>query len=246
MVGGVISYTNTQNEFYSPENLYTFAYQSDNCNKLGFSGSWNSIEAGFIAIPENKEYKLYNSFYNIGAGYCFYSNKIIDNAIGITANYSRLIQDSGLGFNGYRVLGNIGYILQIQKKFKIGLSLKDFNITNDNYSSILVSFCIGLGYKESFTNKVLKLLDLSTEISYVDWLSSTIGMNSIQTGFEASFLQTLSARLGFLFYFGNSLYDFPLGGGLSLFNHFDIDWYCVYGTIRISYCFGPYGRVLGV
>jgi hypothetical protein len=190
-----------------------------------------------ITITDN-EYTIHNSFYGFGAGYRFYSNKIIDNSIGISTNYSRVTEDSSLGFAETRVFANIGYILQIHDKFRIGLSFKNIEIANSNKpdssspnSSISHSptaFCTGIGYKNSFFGKEFRVLDISAELSYVEWISRTIGANSIQTGFEGTLFNTFSARFGYLDFPSNSENDLSFGTGLNFYNHLDIDFCYIY------------------
>jgi hypothetical protein len=257
--GGAVSYTQANEQSFASENLYTITYQNENLNRLGFSGCLDQTEGSFMRTYINQNYDIYpdgvlkftNSFYGIGAGYRFYSNKTIDNSIGISINYSRETTDPSLGTAETSVLGNIGYILQIHDKFRIGLAFKNIDLAHSNSSdsSGFVSsssnspaaFCMGIGYKDSFSAGEIKILDISAEISYVDWLSSTIGVNSIQTGGEVALFNTLSARSGYLDSPGASECDLSFGTGLSIFNHVDIDYYYVYKNIseneRHSYGF---------
>lgn len=243
--GGAISFMQA-NELLPSENLYTITYQNENLNRLGFSvcldQTEQSIERTYINqnydIYPDGEFKFYNSFYGIGAGYRFYSNKAIDNSVGISMNYSRGTENQSSDPAETSILGNIGYILQIYDKFRIGLSFKNIEIAHSNSSDStgLVSsnshsptaFCTGIGYKDSFNGKQFRVLDLSAEISYVDWMSKTLGANSIQTGCEATFFNTFSARTGYLDCLSASEFDFTFGTGLSFYNHLGIDFYDVF------------------
>ena len=241
--GGAISYTNTENDFYSPKNLYTITYQNENLNRLGFSGCLARTESSMTSMSVDsqgnmqvgKVDRFIASVYGVGAGYRFYSNKLIDNSIGISFNYSQFLQDASLGPTETRVLGNIGYILQIHEKFRIGLSFKNIDISNSNCPNLSTAFCSGFGYKDSFNGKELRILDISAELSYVDWISATLGPNSIQTGVEATLFNILSARFGYLDFPDNSRYSLSFGTGINLFNHLNVDLYWVYNRDIYNY-----------
>jgi hypothetical protein len=239
-IGGAISYT-LANQFIPSENLYTIAYQNEYLPGLGFSASLDqtdqSMERTIIGpdfgIYPNGELTSHNSYYGMGAGYRFYSNKALDNSIGTSINYYRETSDPSMSPLETSVFGNIGYIMQIYNKFRIGLSFKNIEIarstisnSSGNYSSP-TAFCIGLGYKDSFYGKEFKALDISMEFSYVDQFSSTNWANSIQTGCEATFFNTFSVRFGNQDYPGASEYSFSFGAGLSFYNHLGIDYYYV-------------------
>jgi len=243
--GGAISFTQA-NRFLPSENLYTITYQNENLNRFGFSICLDQTEQSIEQTSIGSDYniydigvlKFYNSFYGIGAGYRFYSNKAIDNSIGISMNYSQGTENPSSGPAETSIFGNIGYILQIYDKFRIGLSFKNIEIAHSNSSdtSSLASltytsptaFCTGVSYKDSFTGKEFRVLDISAEISYVDWFSKTLGANSIQTGCEATFFNTFSARTGYLDCLSASEYDLSFGAGLSFYNHLGIDFYDVF------------------
>jgi hypothetical protein len=133
--GGAVSYTiDKKNNVEIPGDLYTVNYQNENFNKIGFAGCFQRIEYRITQITGGPitEDKFYNLAYCLGVGYRFYSNKTIDNVIGISGNYYQFLHDaSWWGSPTTMVLGNIGYILQIQKKFRIGLSFKDGLAFND-------------------------------------------------------------------------------------------------------------------
>jgi hypothetical protein len=239
-IGGAISYT-LANQFLPSENLYTIAYQNENFPRLGFSACLDQTKQSIERTIIGPDYKIYpdgeltfhNSCYGMGAGYRFYSNKAIDNSIGILINYYRETSDPSMGTLETSVFGNIGYIMQIYNKFRIGLSFNNIEIAQSNSSdssgnsSSPTAFCIGIGYKDSFYGKELRILDISAEFSYVDQFSSTNWANSIQTGCEAMFFNTFSIRFGNHDYPSASEYNFSFGAGLSFYNHLGIDFYYV-------------------
>jgi hypothetical protein len=193
-----------------------------------------------------------NSFLSNSAGLAlkWYHEKI-ENDYNTTSEASPLIREE---FNTYAdgFAVDLGYILEIVDQFRIGLFLKnigpDYNLKRDGENIEQYTFpfqtVASLGYKKSFTSSLskLRILDLASEISYKTKhseipLSSRIKdgyylkSSYLHTGIDLCFLKSISARFGYVKYVDDNdgdeykWHSFSWGIGLSLFNHFDFDFF---------------------
>jgi hypothetical protein len=172
--GGALYYS-TLNYYYSLNSTYYgIAYQNENMPKLGFSFYLNRF--GYIDDPEENTVA-------IGCGYNFFSDDLMSNSIGAAIKYYhyRFGYDDQYGAGGWRedvhttpVAFDVGYLLQFIDRVRIGFVLKNigpditgaFNDSTKQKRKLPLIFATGCGFKNNFDFENLRVLNLSSGLSF--------------------------------------------------------------------------------
>jgi hypothetical protein len=253
--GGSLSWFFSHYLFDFSNSYSALEYQNDRIPGLGFSSYVNGFNYGRIdevAIgqdgqPYNTGVTWHNYEFTVaaGAGYCFLSNRSVDNSMGISIKYFREAMDNSAGTGGSAgstFATDIGYLLQVMKRVRLGIVLRNIgpdiaykgNGTSNNTQKLPVNLAWGAGYKESFDYGKLKLLGISSETS----LSTLFNMdnynpdskpqNDLHTGVEICIVKTFYPRLGYSVYLPDNTRQITWGMGFGMFNHFQLDLFWVH------------------
>jgi hypothetical protein len=203
-------------------------------------------------IIDNSTFMHYNeSALALGAGYSFHSGKDFLHSLGIGLKwYHESTSNKGekAFFYANTYAFDFGYLLEIAEQFRIGLSVKnigpDYDQINGGENVGQASLCFltaaSIGYKKSFTTSdSLRILDLSSEItSQTGYSEFPLGKkrddfpyhknHGFLTGIDLCILNTLSGRFGYTNgepVYKWSGYSLSWGIGLSLLNHFNLDYF---------------------
>jgi hypothetical protein len=223
--GGALYYSAIQ--YYGAASYYGIAYQNENAPNLGYSIYLNQY--GATNNP-------YENTVSTGAGYNFYSNDFVENAIGVAVKYLHYYY----GYDSWKdeahtspVAFDVGYVLQMLNRIRLGFAIKNLgpDITetiNDSMTNrFRMPFMIatGCGYKDAFNFENLRVLDLSAEISFANLNQYySRNENTIQTGIDLQFFRIFSVQFGYSKDLNGNLYNVSWGTGFSLFNHFDFNF----------------------
>jgi hypothetical protein len=266
--GGALTYHYEPVELGFSKYFVSIAYQDDKLNRFGFSGYFDY--AGSNNYTDNiGSYQIYTYAIAVGLGYNFYSNKLIDNSLGLAVKFGQYINN--VNFFNYpspsskydekAIACDFGYILQFIKRFRLSVSFRnigpdkqgvyhDASIgTSIGKNKMPFNFGTGIGYKDSFNRGKIRILDISTEISYAylsRYNNSVIDYNPsmLIMGIDLNFLKSFSIRAGYMNGFNNNIRNtLSCGLGMSLFNHFDIDAFLAHDNTDPGYFYedGPIG-----
>jgi hypothetical protein len=226
------------------KSYYSLNWQDERMNKLGFSICLNRIDAGSIdGRDENGNYVdtwyLYEYAVTVGAGYRFYENSFLSNSVGIAMKYYRSpmgTEKDGEKYHSYAISFDAGYILQIIERLRLGFVIKnvgsdikwkDKDSTLSKYSQPL-AIGTGIGYTDNYDYGKLKILTLSTELTYRRIVGESYlkDNGNLLTGIELFFLSTFPIRAGYKRQYKDNdkgINEISFGTGISLFNHFNFD-----------------------
>ena len=226
-----------------PGSYYGFAYQDDRIPKFGFAGYVNHFSDEVLeytsdftgAIDPNSPIveKRSDNTFAMGMGYCFQSNDIFDNSAGIGIKYFQEnyndIQSSTIAFDA-------GYLLRIIKQFRFGIVFRnigpDYSFHyNDSITSkypLPLTVVTGIGYSDFFNAGKIRILDISSEISLGKILPKDYDKFFFNSGVETGLFKTLFFRFGYahpntITFNGSD--EITWGTGVSVFNHFDFDFF---------------------
>ncbi|MBD3344200.1 MAG: PorV/PorQ family protein [Chitinivibrionales bacterium] len=226
------------------KSYYSINWQQDEIKNMGFSLYLNHIAAGEInEIDMNGSivdtWYSYDYVIAAGAGYCFYKKSFLSNSVGVGLKYYRSpmgTKNDGEKYYGHAFSFDAGYLLQLFDRLRLGFVIKnigtdikwkdkDSTLSNNSQPSLIG---IGTGYIDDYYYGKLKLLKLSTELSYRKVFGDSHLKNNgnILTGIELFFLGTFPIRVGYQRILkGNEegINGISFGTGLSLFNHFNFD-----------------------
>ena len=242
--GGEAQYFREPMIFDVVRSYYSLNWQHQQLNKFGFSVYSNQIDGGNSDVIDTNR-NVIDSWHTIdisgaiGIGYCFYKNNILTHSTGIAAKYYRssiISEQDGEKYHGYALSYDLGYLLQIIDKFRLGIVIKNLgprvnwkenDSTTDKIGQTSL-FAAGIGYIDNFDHGKLKVLTFSIELSFRKFIDESYGLDKdkLLTGFECNLFNTIQLRSGYNRFFEDelkSINEFSFGTGISLFNHFNVD-----------------------
>lgn len=221
------------------KSLYSVCYQNGALKDLGFSGYLGVYDGASSDIRDfngnvvEKDY-YYDFACAVGAGYRFASNSIVENSLGLSIKYSQADLHRTEDSHANTILGDLGYTLQIFSRIRLAACARNIG-PEGKWDSVFgaykvpLNFGLGIGYKDLFDGTMFRVLDLSTELSYVYLPDpNTAGLylrdaHTIMAGLDLCFLRTFCARFGLSNHLGVNTLQPSFGTGFSLFNHLDFD-----------------------
>jgi hypothetical protein len=243
--GGEANYYREPMMFDVVQSNYSIVLQHKNIPKFGFSTSLNHIDIGGISVINEDDSLVdiihsYELLFSSGIGYCLYGNNVSSHSVGIGAKYFRSYSGgttSGTAYNGYTFSFDFGYLLQIIDRLRVGLVVCNVgpnSIWKNKNDSIIGKYnqpatvTAGIGYIDNFDYGKLRVLTISTELSFRRTLIEFLGFDveELVAGIELNFFNTVPIRAGFnksIRKKGGGIDQVSIGTGVSLFNHFNFD-----------------------